>query len=393
MTSLGLLPLADTPFRVALVVAPSSDNQVRMIRGVLQYASETSRIQIIKQAAIPYVPWDQLTEVAPDGIIAFAETQTQVDFLRERNIPFVNVTMHVDPEPGVAVVHSDNLEIGRRLADHLQSLGLKHFAFVGHFDWYHNRQRRDGFLQQLSAAGHQATLIEIAFESDRPGDFTHRRVDQVHLQQQIAQLPEPCGIATCHDEFAYEVVECCKHLRRSVPFSMSVVGVNNYRLICDTTMPPLSSISQNSERIGYLAADVLVRMIQKEPPPAEPVQVPPGQMIVRRSSEFLALDDPEVASAIEFIRSHCSRPITVADIVDNATMSRKSLEKRFKAVVGHSIAHEIRLSRMRHAQHLLTSTTLSIVDVAVRSGFDSTSGFIRAFREHTGVTPAEYRSG
>ncbi|PQO40688.1 substrate-binding domain-containing protein [Blastopirellula marina] len=385
--------MADLPYHVALVVVPNSDNQVRMIRGVLQYAAETSQIQIIKQAAIPYVPWDQLAEVNPDGIIAFAETQKQVDFLRRLQIPFVNVTLHTDPSPDVAVVHSDNLEIGRRLADHLQSLGLKHFAFVGHFDWYHNRLRRDGFLQQLSAHGQKATLIEIAFESDRPGEITHRRVDLANLQQQIDALPEPCGIATCHDEFAYEVVECCKNLRRSVPFSMSVVGVNNYRLICDTTMPPLSSISQNSERIGYLAAEMLVGMIQNELSPTEPVLVPPGQMIVRRSSEFLALDDPEVTAAIEFIRGNCSRPITVTDIVDNATMSRKSLEKRFKSVVGHSIAQEIRLSRMRHAQHLLTSTTLSIIDVAVRSGFDSTSGFIRAFREHTGVTPAEYRSG
>lgn len=385
--------MASKLFRVALVVFPSSDNLVRMIRGVMQYAAETSQIQIIKQAAIPYVPWDQLAEFQPDGIIAFAETQTRINFLRELRIPFVNVTMHVDPLPDVAVVHSDNLEIGRRLADHLQSLGLKQFAFVGHFDWYHNRQRRDGFLQQLSASGQNASILEVAFESDLPGDFTHRRIDQAHLQQQIAKLPEPCGVATCHDEFAHEVVECCKNLGRSVPFSVSVVGVNNYRLICETTMPPLSSIAQNSERLGYLAAENLVRMMNGEAPPAEQVLVPPGQMIVRRSSEFLALDDMEVSTAIEFIRSHCSRPITVTDIVDNATMSRKSLEKRFKSVVGHSIAHEIRLSRMRHAQHLLTSTTLSIVDVAVRSGFDSTSGFIRAFREHTGVTPAEYRSG
>lgn len=154
--------MADLPYRVALVIVPSSDNQVRMIRGVLQYAAETSRIQIIKQAAIPYVPWDQLTEVQPDGIIAFAETQARIDFLRELNIPFVNVTMHIDPTPEVAVVHSDNLEIGRRLADHLQSLGLKHFAFVGHNDWCHNRLRRDGFLQQLSAMGHTAQVIEVA---------------------------------------------------------------------------------------------------------------------------------------------------------------------------------------------------------------------------------------
>lgn len=385
--------MPEVPYRVALVIVPNSDNQVRMIRGVLQYAAETDQIRIIKQAAIPYVPWDQLAKVAPDGIITFAETSQQVDLLRGLKIPFVNVTMHQEPSDDVAVVHSDNLEIGRRLADHLLSLGLRHFAFAGHAAWCHNRLRRDGFVAHLREAGHDATLVNVAFESDLPGEFSHRCIDQAHLQQQIAELPEPCGIATCHDEFAHEVVECCRNLRRSVPFSMAVVGVNNHRLICDTTMPPLSSIAQNSERIGYLAAELLASMIQGEPPPKDPVLVPPGEMIVRRSSEFLALEDGDVTAAIEFIRAHCSRPITVEDIVDGASMSRKSLEKRFKSVVGHSIAQEIRLSRMRQAQHLLSSTTLSIIDVAVRSGFDSTSGFIRAFREHTGSTPAQYRGG
>ena len=385
--------MPEVPYRVALVIVPNSDNQVRMIRGVLQYAAETDQIRIIKQAAIPYVPWDQLAEVTPDGIIAFAETRQQVDLLRDLKIPFVNVTMHQEPSADVAVVHSDNFEIGRRMADHLLSLGLKHFAFAGHTAWCHNQLRRDGFIAHLRDAGHDAAIVDVTFESDRPGELSHRCIDQAHLQQQIEKLPEPCGMATCHDEFAHEVVECCKNLRRSVPFSMAVVGVNNYRLICDTTMPPLSSIAQNSERIGYLAAEVLVGMIQGAPSPTEPILVPPGEMIVRRSSEFLALEDRDVTTAIEFIRAHCSRPITVADIVDEASMSRKSLEKRFKSVVGHSIAQEIRLSRMRHAQHLLSSTTLSIIDVAVRSGFDSTSGFIRAFREHTGVTPAEYRGG
>ncbi|GAA4436238.1 substrate-binding domain-containing protein [Bremerella cremea] len=381
------------PHKVALVVIPYSDNQVRMIRGVMQYAAETGQIQIIKHAAIPYVPWDTLAQAEADGVIAYAETADQIAFLQSLKVPFVNLTLHEEASPSQAIVHSDNLAIGDRLADHLLSLGLKHFAFVGHFAWHHNRLRREGFLRRLQENGHHATSIEIAFESIVNGDVIDRRIDQAALQSRLGGLPQPCGVATCHDEFAHEVVEACKSLGINVPFSMSVVGVNDYRLICETTMPPLSSISQNSERIGFLAAQLLDQMIQGEPIPPEPIVVPPGNMFVRRSSEFLALDDCDVAAAIEFIRARCNHPITVTDVVDNGEMSRKTLEKRFKSLIGHSIAQEIRLSRMRHAQHLLTSTTLSIVDVAVRSGFDSTSGFIRAFREHTGITPAEYRTG
>lgn len=379
------------PHQIALVVIPSSDNQIRMLRGILQYAAETSRIRIIKNAAIPYIPWKYLKNAKADGVIAYAETSEQIDFLKSLEIPFVNLTLHQPPAKGLAIVHSDNVEIGRRLADHLISLGLRYFAFAGHYDWYHNQLRRIGFLERLKESDYDATSIEVSFESDTQGDVVFRRIDQEQLRNQIAHLPQPCGIATCHDEFAHEVVECTNQLGIRVPFGISVIGVNNYGLICDTTSPALSSISQNSERIGFLAAQLLDQLIQGEPVPPEPIMVSPGPLIVRRSSEFLALEDMVVASAIEFIRARYGLPITVTDVVESSDVSRKTLENRFKSVVGHSIAYEIRLSRMRHAQHLLTSTSLSIVDVAVRSGFDSTSGFIRAFREYTGTTPADYR--
>lgn len=380
------------PHQIALVVVPGSDNHNRMLRGILQYAAETARIRIIKNAAIPFIPWTHLRNTKADGVIAYAETKEQINFLKSLEKPFVNLTLHQPPSEGVAIVHSDNFEIGRRLADHLISLGLRNFAFVGHFEWYHNRCRREGFLARLHEAGHDAVSLEVSFESEAQGDFAYRLVDQEHLSRQLATLPQPCGIATCHDEFAYEVVECAKQSGISVPFGISVIGVNNYGLICETTSPPLSSIAQNSERIGFLAAQLVDRLIEGEPIPAEPILVTPGQLIVRRSSEFLALDDIQVVAAIEFIRARCGQPITVTDIVENSEISRKTLENRFKTAVGHSIAHEIRLSRMRHAQHLLSSTSLSVIDVAIRSGFDSTSGFIRAFKEYTGTTPADYRN-
>ncbi|MCC9609161.1 substrate-binding domain-containing protein [Blastopirellula sp. JC732] len=388
-----IVPLTGMPHKITLAVVPSSDNQVRMIRGVMQYAAETGRIQITKRAAIPYVPIELLDKVAAEGIIAYAESQGRIDFLKSLGMPFVNLTLHAEPEAGVPVVHSDNFELGRRLAEHLLTLGLRNFAFVGHFAWHHNRMRQEGFRQRLAESGFDAASIDIAFESETSLETINRQVHQGALQHAIEQLPEPCGVGSCHDEFAHEIVEACKAIGRSVPHSVSVIGVNDYRLICETTTPQLSSVAQNSERIGYLAAQLVDQLIEGAELPAGPILVPPGQLIVRRSSQFLALEDADVVAAIEFIRDRCHRPITVTDVVDHLQLGRKTLEKRFKNAIGHSIAHEIRLSRMRHAQHLLTSTPLSIVDVAIRSGFDSTSGFIRAFREHTGVTPADYRKG
>ncbi|QDU75876.1 Xylose operon regulatory protein [Bremerella volcania] len=383
------------PHQIALAVIPCSDNQSRMLRGILKYAAETSRLQVIKNAAVPYISWNYLKDCRPDGVVAYAESRQQIAILQSLQVPAVNLNLLMPPTDGVAVVHSDNFEIGWRLADHLIEVGLRNFAFAGHFAWYHNQLRREGFLSRLSQSDFDATSIDIAFDvnkSNLQDGLPFRQIDQENLRRQLVNLPQPCGVATCHDEFSHEVVECAKREGIAVPFGMSVVGVNDCRLICDTTLPPLSSITQNAERIGFLAAELLDQMIHGKQVPSEPLLVSPGPIVKRRSSEFLAFDDAEVAKAIEFIRMRCGYPITVTDIVERSGLCRKTLEHRFESVVGHSIAKEIRLTRMRHSQHLLASTSLSIVDIAVRSGFESTSGFVRAFREYTGKTPTQYRS-
>jgi len=47
---------------------------------------------------------------------------------------------------------------------------------------------------------------------------------------------------------------------------------------------------------------------------------------------------------------------------------------------------------MIRAAHLLATGSSSVVDVAGRVGFHTPSAFTRAFREHHGMTPTEYRA-
>ena len=49
--------------------------------------------------------------------------------------------------------------------------------------------------------------------------------------------------------------------------------------------------------------------------------------------------------------------------------------------------------RVQHACRLLRSTGDSITAIALQSGFSTIRNFNRAFREETGMTPREYRTG
>lgn len=78
----------------------------------------------------------------------------------------------------------------------------------------------------------------------------------------------------------------------------------------------------------------------------------------------------------------------VADLARECHVSERTLHRAFGEV---SVGSVLRKMRIEKACELLSSTaTLSVQQVAARSGYGSESGFIRAFRAEMGATPREY---
>jgi LacI family transcriptional regulator len=109
------------------------------------------------------------------------------------------------------------------------------------------------------------------------------------------------------------------------------------------------------------------------------------------STDILAVTDPEVAAALRFIRRNPNRLIQVGDVVDATNVSRRVLEKRFKATLRRSVHQEIRRMRINNIIPLLIGTDMSITDIALHCGFDGVEHISRYFRKETGVSLRDYR--
>jgi len=72
-------------------------------------------------------------------------------------------------------------------------------------------------------------------------------------------------------------------------------------------------------------------------------------------------------------------------------ITRRSLERRFRAAVGHGIHDEIVRCRLERARRLLVGTELSLKEVAAAAGFISADNLGRTFRRAEGTTPFGYR--
>jgi AraC-like DNA-binding protein len=84
-------------------------------------------------------------------------------------------------------------------------------------------------------------------------------------------------------------------------------------------------------------------------------------------------------------------PLTVEDVGKHVGLHPNYAMGLFKRGIGTTIVDYITKHRVSHAQRLLATTNIKIVEVALNSGFASTSRFNAAFRQECGCSPREYR--
>lgn len=102
------------------------------------------------------------------------------------------------------------------------------------------------------------------------------------------------------------------------------------------------------------------------------------------------LSDERLAPAIHAMHARPEHPWTVADLANEAALSRSALFARFNRIVGLPPMEYLLAWRMALAKQLLRRRELPIDDVAERVGYGSASTFSVAFSRHTGMPPARY---
>jgi AraC-like DNA-binding protein len=106
---------------------------------------------------------------------------------------------------------------------------------------------------------------------------------------------------------------------------------------------------------------------------------------------LISVKDPHIARAVAAMREAPGEPWTVERLARVASASRTVFAERFRELVGDSPNRYLTTVRMEHAARLLRDGRLSVADVASRLGYSSDVAFSRAFRRHTGESPATWR--
>jgi PAS domain S-box-containing protein len=111
-----------------------------------------------------------------------------------------------------------------------------------------------------------------------------------------------------------------------------------------------------------------------------------------RTPVDVAAPHARLAAAVDVARRRFAEPIEVADLAAAARMSVAQLERTARRVLGLSPKQLVMRFRLEEGLRLLTTTELSMADVAHRCGYYDQSAFSRHFRKVVGSPPAAYRA-
>jgi LacI family transcriptional regulator len=337
-----------------------------------------------------------------DGIIAFRMTQKEAAAWKRAGMAVVNISSEGGAY-GFPRVIPDNHQVGRVAADHLISLGLSNFAYVGRAASLYNveswlsgprryaRERWKGFSNALEARDLKARSFFLpAYPLWKKNTW---RIIRRELAAFITSLPIPCGIFAADDPLALVVRHACEEAGRRVPDDIPLLGFGNDHVYCHGTTPALTSVEYPGREVGLRAAELLCAQLRGVAPRETEELARVGVVVPRESTDFLAFDDPEVGRLVRWIRLQAIMdPIQVTDVAAQSTLSLTALKERFQAALGHSPKREIMLTRQRHLEFLLRTTDLPMEKIAGSMRFPSVESMSRFLVRLSSRRPEDLRA-
>ena len=383
--------------QVALLLPTSIKTCRELLRGVLHYVHLHGpwTVHIIEgredeQKLSRLETWDCT------GIIANLESRFPKHFLKS-TVPTIITNPQdklLDPSSPFSKwsqVVCDNHPIGKRAAEYFLERKFRHFAFVGQVNsasW--SEERRTAFCERLSQDGFSCVVYPKLSSAARK-NFS---VEQSALCDWLKALPKPAAILVANDVRGRQVLNACLKAGVAVPQEVSVLGVDNDEMLCETAHPQLSSIQMTTEQAGFEAARLLDSMMHSSRrglPKQTIITYGFSHLVTRRSTETVQIADALIARALEFIRINASTTLAVEDLLRHLGASRRLVEKRFKAVTGRTVYAEIMRVRLERVQMMVRETPLTIEAIADTCGFASASHLSMVYKKHFDMTLSSYR--
>ncbi len=366
---------ATQPRRIGLALDAVAAYGRGIIRGVMTYTHTRSRWTVSAEPQWSFSEPIDIERWDVDGLIVQTFSREFEKRVLKLGLPATNVSNFCEGEMNLPSILPDDGAVAVMAADYLISLGFRQLGYIWNGEMQYGRLRLESFRRRAAESG---ITIHECNAANSP------------LDKWIVKLPKPIGVLGCNDDWAHRILNAARQQGVRVPDEMAVLGVDNDELFNALVTPSLSSLELPTEQIGFEAAAQLDRLMDGEK--LDPLTLlPPVRVVPRASTDVLSIEDEDIVLAVRFIREHAAEPLQVDDVLDHVPLSRRSLERRFRQLVRHSITDEIRRAHINRAKELLANTDLAMSQVAAGSGFTTATRLGIVFHKEVGEAPSEFR--
>lgn len=112
----------------------------------------------------------------------------------------------------------------------------------------------------------------------------------------------------------------------------------------------------------------------------------------RSENDNISLRHANLQRAISVLEANIEEPISMSDLAQKSKMSIRQLERKFKKAFGCGPWAFYRTLRLRRGKTMVEQTNLSVIEIALSTGFANASGFSRMFCREFGMTPIQLRN-
>lgn len=378
------------PRQVAILVDTSTGWGRRLIRGVTSYARQHG----------PWHLWvepkgrDEVLRLPPDwngdGVIARVSSGKLGNELQSLKVAVVNVCGIEMPESeGFPRVTTNYATVAELATEYFRSRGFLRFAYVGPTGHSYVRRHVDAFRESLAKFNAELSVFKFSNES-----LTSKRwrKQEHELARWLKDLAKPVAMFSWGTMASARLLHVCRLHDILVPDQVSVLAGDDDDLICEATVPSMSGVLISSELIGFRAAARLDRQMNRLKEDGLDELIDPIEIVTRGSTDALVMEDPELATAVRFMREHAFGELTVAEVAAHVPTTRRNLERKFREMIGRTPLQEIHRLRIARVKELLSTSDLAMPLIAAAAGFGTPEYMTHMFKSIVGQTPLRYRS-
>jgi len=359
---------------VILVFPATRVARMDKMRGVLRFAAEVNTWAIdIHQGELSS---DLIA--AADGIIATGHlSPTSRRILDASSAPTAFIELETKRKDNIVRVFSDPQEVARQIATYFLNRGIYRGITVI------ARNESPAFHSFHSTC---ASTLNAIFKAN---DLTCSVITSA-TELNLDSLP--LAVFASDDDLAAQAARFCRDNGLRIPQDVAVLGFSNDVVLCENTIPRISSVEPDFELQGYVAARELARMMSsRQPCPRKDISVDLKQIVERESTALPQTGEGLVRDALMFIKANATRPIGVTDVVRKLKVSRRLVELRFRERNNCSIHDSILKFRLEATAQELLNSKDSIAKVCERCGWRSENGPKKLFRKVYGMSMRDYR--